>query len=128
MATRLRHIAIIVPDPEASAKFFEEAFGMTRAGTARRGIYMTDGTMNVALLGKETPEEEIGLYHFGMWVDDLDAAEKQVIKAGGKVEFVDCNREDLCMSFEDFDKARTSYGTDEDIIFIDSTPKLEIDS
>ena len=84
MATRLRHIAIIVPDPEASAKFFEEAFGMTRAGTARRGIYMTDGTMNIALLGKETPEEEIGLYHFGMWVDDLDAAEKQVIKAGGK--------------------------------------------
>ncbi len=84
MATRLRHIAIIVPDPEASAKFFEEAFGMTRAGTARRGIYMTDGTMNVALLGKETPEEEIGIYHFGMWVDDLDAAEKQVVKAGGK--------------------------------------------
>ena len=84
MATRLRHIAIIVPDPEASAKFFEEAFGMTRAGTARRGIYMTDGTMNVALLGKETPEEEIGLYHFGMWVDDLDAAEKQVVKAGGE--------------------------------------------
>ena len=84
MATRLRHIAIIVPDPEASAKFFEEAFGMTRAGSARRGIYMTDGTMNVALLGKETPEEEIGLYHFGMWVDDLDAAEKQVVKAGGE--------------------------------------------
>jgi dTDP-4-amino-4,6-dideoxygalactose transaminase len=27
-----------------------------------------------------------------------------VIKAGGKVEFVDCNREDLCMSFEDFEK------------------------
>lgn len=25
-----------------------------------------------------------------------------VIKAGGKVEFVDCNRYDLCMSFEDF--------------------------
>ena len=84
MATRLRHIAIIVPDPEASAKFFEEAFGMTRAGTARRGIYMTDGTMNVALLGKETPDEEIGLYHFGMWVDDLEESEKKVMKAGGK--------------------------------------------
>jgi len=27
-----------------------------------------------------------------------------VIKAGGKVEFVDCNREDLCMSFDDFEK------------------------
>jgi hypothetical protein len=27
------------------------------------------------------------------------------------------------MDFEDFDRARTSYGTDEDIIFISSTPK-----
>lgn len=83
MATRLRHIAIIVPDPEKAAKFFEDAFGMTRAGKARRGIYMTDGTMNVALLGKEKDEEPIGLYHFGMWVDDLDETEKKVKAAGG---------------------------------------------
>ncbi|MEI6447138.1 MAG: DegT/DnrJ/EryC1/StrS family aminotransferase [Actinomycetes bacterium] len=27
-----------------------------------------------------------------------------VVNAGGKVEFVDCNREDLCMSFEDFER------------------------
>jgi len=83
MATRLRHIAIIVPDAEKAAKFFEQAFGMTRAGEARRGIYMTDGTMNVALLGKEKDDEPIGLYHFGMWVDDLDEAEKKVKEAGG---------------------------------------------
>ena len=83
MTSKLRHIAIIVPDPEQAAQFFEKAFDMTRAGTARRGIYMTDGTINVALLGKETPEEEIGIYHFGMWVDDLDEAEKKVVAAGG---------------------------------------------
>ena len=81
---KLRHIAIIVEDPEASAKFFEEAFDMKRAGKARRGIYMSDGIFNVALLKKETPDEELGLYHFGMWVDDLDEAEKKVVKAGGK--------------------------------------------
>lgn len=80
---RLRHIAIIVPDPETAAKFFEEAFDMKRAGSARRGIYMTDGIMNVALLRKESEKEKIGLYHFGMWVDDLDAAEKKVVNAGG---------------------------------------------
>jgi lactoylglutathione lyase len=80
---RLRHIAIIVPDPETAAKFFEQAFDMKRAGTARRGIYMSDGVMNVALLRKETDKERIGLYHFGMWVDDLDAAEKKVVAAGG---------------------------------------------
>ena len=56
MATRLRHIAIIVPDTEQSAQFFEEAFGMTRAGRARRGIYMSDGVMNVALLKQEGKE------------------------------------------------------------------------
>lgn len=82
MTTRLRHVAIIVPDPEASAKFFEAAFGMTRAGTARRGIHMTDGTINVALLGKERPDEAIGVAHFGMWVDELEAAEAQVVAAG----------------------------------------------
>ena len=76
---KLRHIAIIVEDPEASAKFFEEAFDMKRAGTARRGIYMSDGIFNVALLKKEGEQGEVGLYHFGMWVDDLDEAEKKVV-------------------------------------------------
>jgi methylmalonyl-CoA/ethylmalonyl-CoA epimerase len=79
---RLRHIALIVSDPEKSAKFFEQAFGMKRAGNARRGVYMSDGVVNVALL-KKTDKEEVGLYHFGMWVDDLDAAEKKVMDAGG---------------------------------------------
>jgi methylmalonyl-CoA/ethylmalonyl-CoA epimerase len=79
---KLRHIALIVPDPEQSAKFFEQAFGMTRAGTARRGIYMSDGVVNVALL-KQEGDEKPGLYHFGMWVDDLDEAEKKVTDAGG---------------------------------------------
>ncbi|MGE0630701.1 MAG: VOC family protein [Hyphomicrobiaceae bacterium] len=83
MSSKLRHIAIIVPDPEEAAKFFEQAFDMTRAGTARRGIYMTDGTMNVALLKKESEKEKIGLFHYGIWVDDLDVAEKKVIGAGG---------------------------------------------
>jgi methylmalonyl-CoA/ethylmalonyl-CoA epimerase len=79
---KLRHIAIIVDDPEKSARFFEQAFDMKRAGTARRGIYMSDGTVNVALLKKESEGERLGLYHFGMWVDDLDAAEKKVVEAG----------------------------------------------
>ena len=80
---KLRHLAIIVPDPEKAAKFFEEAFDMKRAGTARRGIYMSDGVVNVALLKQESDKEKVGIYHFGMWVDDLDAAEKKVVNAGG---------------------------------------------
>lgn len=78
---KLRHIAILVPDPETAARFFEAAFDMQRAGTARRGIYVSDGTVNVALLKVEDGEKP-GIYHFGMWVDDLDEAEKKASSAG----------------------------------------------
>src|SRR3982074_1380775 len=82
---KLRHIALSVPDPERAAKFFEQAFGMTRAGSAMRGIYMTDGVMNVALLnfgdepiaGFEDKKGYCGLLHFGMWVDNLEDAAAQ---------------------------------------------------
>jgi len=79
---KLRHIAIIVPDPETAAQFFENAFDFKRVGKARRGIYVSDGTINVALLKIETPEEKTGIYHFGMWVDDLEEAEKKASAAG----------------------------------------------
>jgi lactoylglutathione lyase len=81
--SRIRHIAIIVPDAEEAAKFYEQALGLKRAGTARRGIYMSDGVINIALLTKEHENEKLGLYHFGVWVDDLDASEKKVVDAGG---------------------------------------------
>jgi lactoylglutathione lyase len=38
MVARLRHIAISVPDPEKAAQFFEQAFGMKRAGKAGLGL------------------------------------------------------------------------------------------
>ena len=85
MAARMRHIALLVEDPETSAKFFESAFGMERAGKAGRGLYMSDGTINIALLKVDhnNPKEKVGIYHFGMWVDDLAQAEKAVTAAGG---------------------------------------------
>jgi methylmalonyl-CoA/ethylmalonyl-CoA epimerase len=86
-ACKLRHIALSVPDVAAAQKFFEEAFGMTKAGDAQNGVHMTDGIMNVALLAKggQVPGVEhpyYGVMHFGMWVDDLDKAAAQVQAAG----------------------------------------------
>jgi methylmalonyl-CoA/ethylmalonyl-CoA epimerase len=91
MANKLRHIAISVRDPEKTAKFFEEAFGMTRAGNAQRGVYMTDGIFNVALLnfgeepiaGMEDQKSPVGLIHFGMWVDSVDEMDGKIKPAGG---------------------------------------------
>ena len=79
---KLRHIELIVPDPEKAAKFFEDAFDMKIAGKARRGVYVSDGVVNVALL-KQEGDEKVGIYHFGMWVDDLAESEKKVFDAGG---------------------------------------------
>ena len=88
---KLRHIAIAVKDPEKTAKFFEQAFGMTRAGSAMRGVYLSDGVMNVALLnfgeepvpGFESQKGYEGLIHFGMWVDDVDDMDAKIKAAGG---------------------------------------------
>ena len=79
---KLRHIALIVEDPEASAQFFAAAFGMKRTGEARCGCHMSDGVMTVALLKKETHDERIGIDHFGIWVEDLDEAGKRAVAAG----------------------------------------------
>lgn len=86
---KLRHIALSVADVQKAQKFFEDAFGMTKAGDAQNGIYMTDGTINVALLAKggkapgvESDRPFYGVMHFGMWVDDLAQAEEQVKRAG----------------------------------------------
>ena len=91
MVARLRHIAISVPDKEKAAQFFEQAFGMHRVGNARSGVYMSDGTMNIALLeykgditGFAPGQKFLGITHFGMWVDDLDEATRQVEAAGAK--------------------------------------------
>lgn len=87
---KLRHIAVSVRDVAKAQKFFEDAFGMTKAGDAGRGVFMTDGTINVALLdyrggkilGVDIDQPYYGTIHFGLWVDDLAQAEAQVTRAG----------------------------------------------
>jgi lactoylglutathione lyase len=79
---QLRHIAFIVEDPDASARFFEAAFGMKRTGEVRCGCHMSDGVVSIALLRKEYDDERIGIDHFGMWVDDLDQAQERALAAG----------------------------------------------
>ena len=60
---------------------------MKRVGKAGIGCYVSDGTINVALLkyDDEVPgfhKGYHGLVHFGMWVDNLEAATKKVTDAG----------------------------------------------
>ena len=101
---KLRHIAISVKDPEATAQFYESAFDLYRVGktdssnTLAEGIYLSDGVINIALLSYKTDEmagyvegedergkDFEGIHHMGFVVDNLKIAEKKIEEAGGKL-------------------------------------------
>ena len=47
---KLRHLALSVKDLEASAKFYEDAFGMERIRQSKVAIMLSDGVVSLALL------------------------------------------------------------------------------
>jgi catechol 2,3-dioxygenase-like lactoylglutathione lyase family enzyme len=99
MAARIRHIALSVKDIDATADFYEKAFGLKRSpkseGPTAYRVYMSDGEINLALLqyksevgsGIKNPNEFVGIHHFGFQCDDLEQQQNQIEKAGGKFFF-----------------------------------------
>lgn len=92
---KLRHIAITVPDPWKAAEFYMRAFGLKKVGetdwTNARGVYLSDGTINLALLHYKTAEaagergqDFVGIHHIGFLVDDVGAAREAAEAAGAK--------------------------------------------
>jgi catechol 2,3-dioxygenase-like lactoylglutathione lyase family enzyme len=95
----LRHIAVCVKDLDKSAAFYETVFGMHEVGreTIEIGsaIYLSDGTVNLALLnfsGKrgntfDDPAGQVGANHFGFQVDDAVETRRQIEALGGSFFF-----------------------------------------
>jgi catechol 2,3-dioxygenase-like lactoylglutathione lyase family enzyme len=92
---QLRHIAITVPDPWKAAEFYMKAFGLKKVGETdwanARGVYLSDGTINIALLQYKTEEAAgwrgrgfVGVHHVGFLVDDVDASRRAIEAAGGR--------------------------------------------
>lgn len=92
---KLRHFALSVPDPEAAAAFYEQAFGLERVGASDHdgatGVYLSDGVVNRALLryktdqaaGEDRGKDYFGVHHFGFVVDDVAETSAQIESAGG---------------------------------------------
>ena len=99
MPARIRHIALSVKDIDATADFYEKAFGLTRSpkseGPTAFRVYMSDGEINLALLqyksetgsGLKKPGEFVGIHHFGFQCDDIEKQQKQIEAAGGQFFF-----------------------------------------
>lgn len=80
---KLRHVAIMCDDPAAAAEFYTKAFGLQeldRLGdlNVKGGIYLTDGTINIALIKVTDPNypnaKPMGLNHIGFVVEDTAEA------------------------------------------------------
>ena len=82
---RIRHIAIASSDREKLATFYKQAFGMKEVKGEGGAIYLTDGSINLAL-NEQYAGREAGLYHFGFEVEDLDALKKKLKDAGAGSE------------------------------------------
>ncbi|HLG90412.1 MAG TPA: VOC family protein [Alphaproteobacteria bacterium] len=93
---KLRHIALAVRDPEKAARFYQQVFGMARVGQTdsalATGVYLSDGTVNLALLhyknddsaGLDRGKAYVGAHHFGFIVDDLDHTRRDIEDNGGE--------------------------------------------
>ncbi len=92
--TKIRHIAIQVPDLDKAAAFYEGAFGLQRVHEAQspigNAISLSDGTVNLTLLnfpegtvgGKGGPDWA-GLHHIGFVVEDETKTAADIEKLGG---------------------------------------------
>jgi len=78
---KIKHIAIRTADPEKTAAFYQELFGLRKAGLGRNGIYLTDGHINLAIL---KGGDKLGIEHLGFQVEDVDGTLARLERLGGK--------------------------------------------
>jgi len=91
---KIKHIALSTQDPDGTAKFYIDVFGMKQVGRidspSARGYYLTDGDLNLAILnfkndaaaGAERGKGWNGIHHIGFQVDDLEAIGERLATAG----------------------------------------------
>jgi catechol 2,3-dioxygenase-like lactoylglutathione lyase family enzyme len=70
---KLRHLAIISTDPGKLAKFYADVFDMEIIHRSESGgVFLTDGTINLALLPNKAEGKPSGINHFGFHIEDAD--------------------------------------------------------
>ena len=88
---RIKHVAIRTPDPEKTAAFYKEVFGLREVGLASSGYYLSDGYINLAILKSadegsgESPRDlpgYAGIDHLGFQVEDVDETCRRLEAAG----------------------------------------------
>ena len=85
---KIRHLALMTPDPQKLAQFYVDVFDMDVALDAKgpKGtgpVFLTDGYLNLALIPHSTKSDAaVGLNHFGFHVADISEITKRLRKHG----------------------------------------------
>jgi catechol 2,3-dioxygenase-like lactoylglutathione lyase family enzyme len=74
---KIRHFAIMCEDPSQLAQFYGEVFEMHEVWRQGPHVYMSDGTLNVALLQTRDPARR-GINHFGFHVEDMEEIRRRL--------------------------------------------------
>ncbi len=129
---KIRHLAIMTLDPERLAKFYEQAFEMTRlpakSAAGSKAIFMTDGYITLALLENKAEGKPPGLNHFGWQVDDQDEIARRMVKCGVKAPakrpadrpYAETRGTDP--DGNNFDLSMRGYGVADDVVAADKAP------
>ena len=93
---KIKHIALSTQDVEKTAKFYIETFGMKEVGKVNdpgtRGVFLTDGDINLAILnfktdaaaGIERGKGFSGIHHIGFQVESLEGIAARLTEAGSR--------------------------------------------
>jgi catechol 2,3-dioxygenase-like lactoylglutathione lyase family enzyme len=90
---KLRHIAIAAENPEAMADFYKNAFDFVEVGRPNGvladGVFLSDGTLNMAILKFKTDQlgkgmDYRGIHHFGILFEDVEAFSKKLESLGAE--------------------------------------------
>ena len=93
---KIKHIALTTQDPDATAKFYMDVFGMKEVrkidNPNTRGFFLTDGDLNLAILkfkndavaGVERGKDWTGIHHFGFQVESLESIAEKLAAVGAQ--------------------------------------------
>ena len=99
---KLRHIAIAAEDPEAMAEFYKQAFDFEEvgrpSGALADGVFLSDGTLNMAILKFKTDQlgkglDYRGIHHFGVLVGDVAEFSQRLERLGAEY-YIDRNHQE----------------------------------
>ena len=92
---KIKHIAIATQDPDKTAGFYKDVFGLEEVGKVSgenaEGYYLSDGNVNIAILnfksevvaGEEFGTDYSGIHHIGFQVDSLQDTGARLRGIGG---------------------------------------------